>query len=230
MSVLYAMSDVDNPRSLSNRMRSRRFSLFERLCRPLARPLRIIDIGGTQEFWEQRGWAGRPGVDITLVNLGAAPQRHDNIRTVVGDATDLSDYADGEFEVAFSNSVIEHLFTWEQQQAMAREAQRVGRAHWVQTPNFWFPMEPHFHVPAWQWMPVGMRAALVRRWAIGLRGPYPDPERARSAVTEIRLLTGREVSRLFPRSTIWPERICGLVKSWVAMGGFPDDESVLVGA
>lgn len=224
MNLLRNMADVDDPRSLSNRMRSRRFSLFARLCGPLVRPLRIIDLGGTQEFWEQRGWAGRPGVEITLVNLATSARRHDNICVVEGDATDLSEYGDGEFDVAFSNSVIEHLFTWDKQVAMARETQRVGRAHWVQTPNFWFPVEPHFHVPAWQWMPIPVRTAILRRCACGMRGPYPDAEQARSAVAEIRLLSGRELARLFPRSRIWPERICGLVKSWVAIGGFPGGE------
>jgi hypothetical protein len=224
MSVLRAWADVDNPRSLSNRMRSRRFSRFEQLCAGLSRPLRIIDIGGTQEFWEHRGWAGLAGVDITLVNLSATRARHDNIRAVVGDATNLSEFADDEFDVAFSNSVIEHLFTWARQQAMASEVRRVGQAHWVQTPNVWFPIEPHFHVPAWQWMPRSMRAAIIQRWMCGQRGPYPDPDQARAAVAEVRLLSGRELARLFPESTIWPERIWwggGLVKSWVAIGGFP---------
>lgn len=221
-SVLGNMADVHNPASFSNRMRSRRFAKFEGLCAPLARPIRIIDIGGTEAFWQQRGWAGRGDVQITLVNLFKEPATSANIESVVGDATNLRGYADRSFDVAFSNSVIEHVFTWENQQAMAREVQRVAAAHWVQTPNFWFPMEPHFHVPGWQWMPLSIRASLVKRWTVGGRGPYKDSAKAIDAVKEIRLLSGREMRSLFPNSTIWPERLGGLVKSWVAIGGFPN--------
>ena len=141
------------------------------------RPLSIIDIGGTNEFWEQRGWAEREGVTITTVNLTAQERRFDNVIPTVGDATDLSHFADGEFDLAFSNSVIEHLFTFESQQRMAAEVSRVARAYWVQTPNFWFPMEPHFLTPAWHWMPVSLRIAVLRRRGVGWMGRCPDPAR-----------------------------------------------------
>lgn len=221
MSVLENMADVQNPASFSNRMRTRRFAKFEGLCKPLTRPIRIIDIGGTEEFWKQRGWAGREDVRITLINLFQERTASANIESVVGDATNLKGYADKLFDVAFSNSVIEHLFTWENQQAMAREVQRVAKAHWVQTPNYWFPMEPHFHVPGWQWMPEGMRAKWLVKRGCGHRSKAKTMEEALEAVREVRLLSGREFRKLFPNSTIWAERFGGLVKSWVAYGGFP---------
>jgi hypothetical protein len=202
-------------------MRSRRLAKFEALCAPLPRPLRIIDVGGTTAFWEQRGWAGREDVHITLINLFAEPVTVSNIVSVAGDATKLDGFADKSFDVAFSNSVIEHLFTFESQGAMAREVARVGRAYWVQTPNYWFPIEPHFHVPGWQWMPASVRVAMLRRFRCGWRGPCPDAAEAKKLVDEVRLLTGSELRRLFPTGSVWPERYMGLVKSWVAYEGFP---------
>jgi len=154
------------------------------------------------------------------VNLKPEERKHPNITPVQGDATDLSGFGDGSFDVAFSNSVIEHLFTAEKQAAMAREVRRVGKAYWVQTPNFWFPIEPHFHVPGWQWLPVRVRVELLRRRRCGWNGPCPDPQVARKAVEEVRLLRRGEVRKLFPTATIWPERVFGLVKSWVAYAGF----------
>ncbi len=214
-------ADVTSKDSLSNRLRSRRFAMFASLAESLPKPVRIVDVGGTVEFWRQRDWIGRDGVEITLVNLEADPSPPAGIRSVVGDATRLDQFADKSFDVAFSNSVIEHLFTFENQMAMAREVRRVARAYWVQTPNFWFPMEPHFHVPGWQWMPVTMRVAMLRRRQCGWRGPCPDREQAEQLVREVRLMTRGEMRRCFPDATIWAERIGGLVKSWVAYGGFP---------
>ena len=137
---LRGMADDNSPDSFSHRMREHRFQRFERLAATLPRPLSVIDIGGTCRFWEQRGWAGRDDVSVTLVNLVEQEQTHENIHTTVGDAVDLADHPDGSFDIAFSNSVIEHLFTFERQQAMAREVRRLARAYWVLTPNFWFPV------------------------------------------------------------------------------------------
>jgi hypothetical protein len=214
------LADDENPASLSNKLRARRFARFEALAAELPRPLRILDVGGTNDFWEQRGWAGRKDVQIFSMNLVAEKPRHDNIQPIAGDATNLAQFADHSFDVAFSNSVIEHLFSFENQRRMAAEIQRVGKAFWVQTPNFWFPIEPHFQVPGWQWMPTQLRASIIRRWRCGWRGPCPDPVRAKELVEEVRLLSKSELKTIFPKATLWPERFFGLVKSWTAIGGF----------
>jgi Methyltransferase domain len=216
---LRRFANAENPTSFSNWMRAKRFRLFEKLVEPLARPLRIIDVGGTIEFWENRGWADREDVQITTVNLFAEEQRHANIEPRVGDATSLVDVADQSFDVAFSNSVIEHLYTLDAQLAMAREVCRVACAYWIQTPNYWFPMEPHFHVPGWQWLPESLRIWTIRRKRCGWRGPCADPVRARELVREVRLMTRRELARAFPNGTIVSERFGGLVKSWIVVGG-----------
>jgi len=206
--------------SLSHRLRARRFRLFEELVAEMPRPLRIIDVGGTNEFWEQRGWAGRDDVEVTLVNLDAPERRHENIHPTAGNATDLFDHDDKSFDVAFSNSVIEHLFTLENQTAMAAEMRRVASAYWVQTPNYWFPIEPHFLVPAWHWLPEDARVAILRRRGVGWAGRCPDPVHARRVVEEHRLMRRAELARLFPDARIVGERFGGFTKSWTAIGGF----------
>jgi hypothetical protein len=206
--------------SLSNKMRTQRFARFEALIADLPKPVSILDVGGTVPFWEQRGWAGRSDAHITLVNIkprGATG--HDNISAVTGNATDLADIADGQYDVAFSNSVIEHLYTREAQAAMAREVQRVARAYWVQTPNFWFPMEPHFLVPGWQFLPRRLRVEIIHRRECGWRGPYPDIEEARRVIDEVKLLGRRDLARMFPGATIMREKFSGLTKSFVVHRG-----------
>lgn len=213
------LADVNDQESFSNRMRSERFRLFESLTASLPRPLRILDIGGTNDFWEQRGWAERDDVHITLVNLFEGERVHENIVPVVGDATNLAEHADAAYDIAFSNSVIEHLFTLDAQRRMASEIRRVALRHWVQTPNYWFPIDPHFLVPGWQYLPRALRTEMLRRRRIGWRGPLPERAAAREAVDEIRLLTGAELRSMFPDSEVRAEKWRGLTKSWIVLGG-----------
>lgn len=214
------LADDSRPDSFANRLRNRRFKKFESLASHLPRPLRILDVGGTNRFWEHTGWTNRDDVHIVTLNLEREERRFRNIEPIAGDATNLSEFGDRSFEIVFSNSVIEHLFTFENQRRMAVEIQRVGHCYWVQTPNFWFPMEPHFQIFGWQWMPLDLRIWMIRRWTCGWRGPCPDAAKAHELVEEIRLLRQRELRDLFPKGTILPERFCGLVKSWVVTGGF----------
>jgi hypothetical protein len=218
--MLRKLADSDAPTSLANKLRARRFREFEALTARLPRPLRVLDVGGTNTFWENRGWHERTDVEILILNVVAEEQQYANIKPLTGDATNLVQFSDRSIDVVFSNSVIEHLFTFENQRRMASEIQRVGKAFWVQTPNFWFPVEPHFHFVGWQWLPIAVRVSILRRRACGWRGPCPESVRARRLVEEVRLLTRSELQTLFPGATIIAERFSGFVKSWTAVGGF----------
>jgi Methyltransferase domain len=219
--LMRRLADQSRNGSFSNSQRTRRFEAFATLVEALleerTEPVRILDIGGTNSFWENRGWAGRDDIEIVLVNLFAEDHVHPNIDPRVGDATDLREFPDRSFDIVFSNSVIEHLETYDRQAAMAAEVRRLAPIYWVQTPNFWFPVEPHFLTPGWHWLPEPVRVALLRRRQWGWRGPCPDPAEARAAVREIRLMRGRELTRLFPEATLTPEKIGPLVKSFVAV-------------
>src|SRR5690348_1779705 len=218
--MLRRLANSNEPRSFANKLRAKRFRWFEALAARLPRPLRVLDVGGTNAFWENRGWHRRTDVEVFTLNLVAEEQRHANITPLAGDVRNLAQFGDRSLDVVFSNSVIEHLFTFEDQRQMAGEIQRVGKAFWVQTPNYWFPIEPHFHFVGWQWLPLSVRIGILRRWACGWRGPCPDPIGARRLVEEIRLLTRKELRELFPRANIVAERFYGFVKSWIAVGGF----------
>ena len=219
MSSLHSMANVNNPNSFSNRMRNRRFLVFESLIKDLPRPIKMLDVGGTTEYWRRRGWAGNSDYQITLVNMSKEESEYDNITGTVGDATNMSEHPDQSFDIVYSNSVIEHLFTFENQQAMAKEVQRIGRAYWIQTPNYYFPIEPHFHYPGWQWLPVETRIKMLMSRRCGQRGPIPEREKAEEMVKEIRLMKGREMRQIFPKATLYKERFFGLVKSFVAHEG-----------
>ena len=220
MSRLFRLADNRRPDSLANTLRRRRMRIFWTLIETLPHPVRVLDLGGTVGFWKQMGGLGRGGLEIVLVNLNPETTSAANIEALTGDARDLSQLDDDSFEVVFSNSVIEHLSTWEDQLAMAAEIQRVGCRYFIQTPNRHFPIEPHFLVPGFQFLPVEARIALVRRLALGYHDRLPDPADARRAVEEIRLLSAAELRRLFPGANIDRERILGLTKSLIALGGW----------
>lgn len=213
---------VDNAdtASLAVKLRRRRFELFLKLLDSVPAPVKVLDVGGTARFWSTMPSSGRNRLEITLLNLERQPVEGTNMQSVAGDATRLSQFADGAFDVVFSNSVIEHLYTFDAQLRMADEVRRVGKRYFVQTPNLYFPMEPHFLVPGFQFFPVDLRVWLVSHFDVGWYKRIPDRAAARAEVESIRLLSGADLRRLFPEARIYEERFAGLVKSFVAYYGW----------
>lgn len=137
----------------------------------------------------------------------------------VGDARHMP-FETGSFDVCFSNSVIEHVGTYGDQMAMAGEVARVGKSYFVQTPNRWFPLEPHFLVPGWQFLPLTVRASLHQSFRLGWIERQPDAVRARAEVEQIRLMTRGELRHLFKEARIEPEWFGPFVKSWIAVKSY----------
>jgi len=194
--------------------RRRRLAQFVETYKPTAKT-RILDVGGFPHFWAGSGIES----DITLLNIHeiAVPEemRH-RCRAVVGDGTALQ-YRDGEFDIAFSNSVIEHLATREQQQRFASEVCRAGVRYYVQTPAYEFFMEPHYLTPFVHWLPASIRRRLLRNFTIWGWLSRPSQEQVEASIQEIRLLRFDEVAELFPSGRIIRERFMGMTKSYVAM-------------
>ncbi len=193
---------IDN--SLATRLRRKRFALFVRLISSLPRPLSILDVGGTPLFWQNMRFDEERDVSIVLLNISEdAGSDHPNLTFVTGDARDMRGFKDKEFDVVFSNSVIEHVGSYEYQRQMAQEVMRVGKRYFVQTPNYFFPIEPHFLFPFFQFFPRSLKLFLVRRFDLGwFRG---SGHKNLAEVDSIRLLTAREVGTLFPGGTVYRE-------------------------
>jgi len=209
--------DYSRSDSWVNQLRNRRFQLFESLIAPLIsdQPLTILDLGGTPDYWVQRGLADDPKLAITVLNLTGPARSVQRVNCIVGDATDLSDFAQDQFDIVFSNSVIEHLGNLPAQQRMAEEARRVGRGYLVQTPARSFPIEPHVLLPGFQFLNQStQRWVLTRTGLSGLGRMSADA--AGDLIAELRLLSGQEVRTLFPDATIYREKIGGLTKSYTA--------------
>jgi hypothetical protein len=172
----------------------------------------VLDIGGTPQTWSHEVQA-RAEFFVTLVNIRRNPDAHgERMLSLQGNATALP-FPDKAFDIAFSNSVIEHVGSWEDQQAFAREARRVARKLWIQTPARSFPLEPHLLAPFIQYLPKSLQHRLARFTPRGLM----TPEVVHEIVDEVRLLTHRELKLLFPDCLILRERFLGLTKSYIAV-------------
>ncbi|RFM28552.1 class I SAM-dependent methyltransferase [Deminuibacter soli] len=213
--------DPQNARSFNQGFRAKRFAFFKSLL-PLGegKTIRILDVGGTESYWERMGFTTEQNVHITLLNLETAPVRYSNFSSVKGNACNMSEYEDGHFDIVFSNSVIEHLFTWENQQKMAEEIRRVGKCYYVQTPNYYFPLEPHWFFPFFQFLPFRLRVWLTQRFNLGHYPKSITREAAIKRVEEVKLLTEAQMKVLFPDGKVYREKLFGLTKS-VTLYSFP---------
>lgn len=212
---------VDNREedSFATQMRRRRFQFFEDLLDTVPRPISILDVGGTANFWQRMGF-DEQDARITLLNIDPTPLPSAHFRAVIGDATDMREFRNQAFDVVFSNSVIEHVGDFEQQRRMASEVQRVGRRYFLQTPNYYFPLEPHFLFPGFQWLPRDFRVALVQHVNLGWVKKIPDKAQAQHRIDTTRLLRKRELQALFPHANWYEEKLLGLTKSFVVYDGW----------
>lgn len=205
--------------AISKYFRRRRFGFFMDFLHKVSaqnKPIRILDIGGTQHYWEHMGLQLGPNVEIVLLNLYSNEVTQTGFSSIIGNACDLQGIEDKSFDIVFSNSVIEHLFTLQNQQSMAKEVQRVGKSYFIQTPNKYFPMEPHWLFPCFQFLPFSIRVFLTQHFTLGHIQKTNNRAAAIQQVNEVRLLSYKEFKALFTNATIFKEQILGMTKSFTA--------------
>lgn len=175
---------------------------------------RILDVGGYPWDWASAPVSGR----VTIVNIHKPDLPDSELERwefVIADGRQLP-FGDRSFEIGFSNSVIEHLSTYENQHAFASEIRRVARRIWVQTPAKSFPVEPHLLTPFIHYLPRRVQRRLLRFTVWGLI-TKPSPEYREEFLDEVRLLSYREMRELFPDCVIVRERVLFLTKSYIAV-------------
>jgi hypothetical protein len=223
--------------SLGSRCRSKRFGRFLlpllKEVRAARGRLRILDVGGTSQYWRPYQAELRTlDATITLLNLewvtfvnleqmdGICDENLDGIcdeNLVSGSVTDVP-FADGAFDLVHSNSTIEHVGPWSRMLKAAAEIRRLANVYYVQTPNFWFPVEPHFRAPLFHFLPEQLRARLLMR--VHLDNAETRPTTMSDAMLEVQdasLLDRRQLSALFPDAEILDERFVGMTKSLIAI-------------
>ncbi len=178
-------------------------------------PLTVLDVGGRRDYWENVGFSGIGQIvllNIDPSDLGRATPREDIFVDRVCDARDLKIFSNDTFDLYHSNSVIEHVGSWDDMKNMASEACRVAGAGWLQTPAWEFPIEPHFRLPFMHWLATPARASLLSL-ARYYRGQ--DLDARRNHAERINLLSKAEVRMLFPNFEVLTERYMLFPKSYI---------------
>jgi SAM-dependent methyltransferase len=154
--------------------RRRKFRLFMEVFRPDSETT-IVDVGVVDSGFGEGGgaasthnfleamypWPRR----ITAVGLGDLPnfrRAFPDVRCIRADGRDLP-FADREFDIAFSNAVVEHVGGQDAQRAFVGELCRVAGRVFVTTPNRWFPIDVHSLVPVVHWLPRDAQNSILRR-------------------------------------------------------------------
>jgi SAM-dependent methyltransferase len=178
--------------ALSVRARAHRLALLRRWLPPGAR---VLDVGC--------GDAGLPAIapDLNITGVDVRPRPSYAAAFVLADATEELPFGDRTFDLAYSNSVIEHLppDRWAR---FAAELRRVSRGWFVQTPAWEFPVEPHALLPFAHWLPMPARRVY---WQLG----------AGSDPASIQLLRRSQLEALFGPAI--PEPFGPLTKSWICI-------------
>src|SRR5712691_5904531 len=98
---LYATKDESKRRALITKIRTERFVLFRSLLSSLPRPVNILDVGGTQQFWEFMECID-DGLKIVVYNVRPLKVTLPNFTSMLGAARDMKEFRDKEFDIAFS--------------------------------------------------------------------------------------------------------------------------------
>ena len=196
----------------------------------------VLDVGGRPGIWNLlKAHYGVEPKSLTLLNVaedveaigseseGVCSDAH------IGDAASVSyqlaigdgrrlPFADDQFDLAFSNSVIEHVGSFADMKKFAAECDRVAKKIYIQTPNHWFPVEPHLVCAFIHWLPrniyrklsfLSLNYALFAWRSASLNRIFYEE------FDGIRLLRRSQIADLFPNRNIGGEKVMGLTKSFI---------------
>jgi SAM-dependent methyltransferase len=202
---------------ISVRFREKMFDKFMSNLRPDTQHT-VLDIGVTSDYtYQESNYFERlyPYKD-RIVCVGTEDgsyleKKYPGIIFIQINPHESLPFNNSEFDIAFSNAVIEHVGSWENQRAFILEMLRVSRSFFITTPNRWFPIEFHTAWPLMHFLPKRMYRAMLA--ALG--------EFYWSKEENLNLLSRKELKALFPKKvkvTIDSIRILGLSTNLIAYG------------
>ena len=202
--------DPNRSGSITERIRQRRHEEFKHHF-PNLSDMRVLDLGGTAVFWRL---AGLRAQHVTIVNIDREEAPEEPwMDTVQGDAC-VGGF--GKFDLVLSNSVLEHVGGHGRRQQFSDVVHESAPAWWVQTPYRYFPIEPHWLFPGFQFLPFRARLTVAQHWNVGHNPALKNKAEAAELVASTELISATEMHAYFPDGKLWFERIGGIPKSMVA--------------
>jgi hypothetical protein len=183
----------------------------------------LLDVGVTDTTWRSsnflEAWYPWPA-RISAVGLGPMPAFEQSFPAVTFVAADgrALPFADGAFAIGFSNAVVEHVGSRDDQRRFVAELVRTCRRVFIATPNAGFPIDPHTLLPFVHWLPRRYRNWVLRRLG---QGRWASEE-------ALHPLSARELVGLFPAGTsvrLVRQRVAGLTTVLIAIAGMQRDNS-----
>lgn len=204
--------------AVSEKSRAKKWAQFLALATPGPNDT-IVDVGvniteySPSDNYLEQHYAYPKNITAVAIetDLSEFQQRYPTVNAVSADGTKLP-FADDQFDIAYSNAVIEHVGERDQQLAFLHELYRVGKRGYVTMPNRHFPIEIHTRIPlAHLLLPKAgfdwVATKLGKGWAAG---------------DYMRLLTGRELLALAKEAgienpTLIPNRFCGIPMTYTLL-------------
>ena len=137
--------------SISGRSREKKYRQFLEFIRPQPEET-IVDVGVNDEEYSagdnylEKHYPFPERITAVSESLDHFPGNHPRVRSVIADGRVLP-FTDNQFDIAYSNAVIEHVGGHDAQLAFLQELHRVAKRGYLTTPNRYFPIEPHTRVP-----------------------------------------------------------------------------------
>ena len=184
-------------RRLSHAARVRNYRHFAETMHPTAQT-EILDLGTCDEITPEANMLQQmhPHRErITCASLGdGAPilAAYPGVRHVRVTPGRLP-FADAQFDIAFSNAVLEHVGPEETQHAFVLEMCRVARRVYLAVPNRLFPVEHHTCIPLLHWLPKPWFRAMLRRTRFAFYGHEENLNHASASQLQSWFPNGRKV-------------------------------------
>jgi SAM-dependent methyltransferase len=207
---------------LSAVSRRKKLELFRETMRP-SPWMRVLDVGAEVEsdtddcckFIDKYPWKHRiTAVNIDPRHVERIARRYPEVEAVVADARSLP-WPDKHFDIVYSNAVIEHVGSFEDQKQMASEVMRVGKQWFITTPNRWYPFEFHLRLPLVTWLPgdAYLRFGRIVRYNHVRRRYVTGAD-----CSGIRLMTAAELMKCFSGGRVVRQRVTFMAETLIAVG------------
>jgi SAM-dependent methyltransferase len=217
-SVYYSTSGgVPLASRLSLHVRRKIFALFMEAMRPGPQTT-VLDVGVTSDdrhresnYFEQRYPYPHNITCVGTEDGSHLASRYPGLTYRQTREGDPLPFRDREFDVVYSNAVLEHVASRASQAEFVRELCRVGKAFFIATPDRMFPFEHHTGLPLLHYLPP----PIFRRLIAKTRYDYWSLE------SNLNILTARELAGLFPAEAtlnIHRIRLMGIPSNLVAIG------------